>query len=210
MSLPNQLDPTADDLGIDARTLTRSAINGIRSAFGIGGIVAVILGILLLVWPAKTLGVVAIFFGIYFLVSGLVRIGVGIFSKGISGGMRTLDILLGVLLVIAGVIALKNVAATTAALLILVVAIVGIGWIIEGVLALVESRNAVSRGWAITLGILSIIAGIVVLVVPLWTAFWFIMVAGVMLIVLGIIAIVRAFTFGREALKELKAQEAAA
>jgi uncharacterized membrane protein HdeD (DUF308 family) len=189
------------DFALNATNLAKSAINGIRVAFGVGGAVAVILGIVLLVWPEKTLAAVAIILGIYFLVSGVIRLALGIFSKGISGGMRTLDILLGILLVIAGIIALKNVAATTAALLILVVAVIGVGWIIEGVLSVVESRGAPSAGWAIASGIISILAGIVVLVIPGWSALWLILVTAIVLIVLGIIGIVRAFTFGRDVLK---------
>jgi uncharacterized membrane protein HdeD (DUF308 family) len=189
------------DFALNATNLAKSAINGIRVAFGVGGAVAVILGIVLLVWPEKTLAAVAIILGIYFLVSGVIRLALGIFSKGISGGMRTLDILLGILLVIAGIIALKNVAATTAALLILVVAVIGVGWIIEGVLSVVESRGAPSAGWAIASGIISILAGIVVLVIPAWSALWLILVTAIVLIVLGIIGIVRAFTFGRDVLK---------
>jgi uncharacterized membrane protein HdeD (DUF308 family) len=201
MTTTDPLENLVHDFALNAKNLSKSAINGIRLAFGIGGIVALILGIILLVWPAKTLGVVAIFLGIYFLVAGVIRLAMGIFSKGISGGMRTLDILLGVLLIVAGVIALKNVAATTAALLILIVAVIGVGWIIEGVLAIVESRGAPSSGWAITSGIISIIAGIVVLVIPGWSAVWLILMAGIVLIIVGILGIVRAFTFGREALK---------
>jgi uncharacterized membrane protein HdeD (DUF308 family) len=201
MTTTDPLENLVHDFALNAKNLSKSAINGIRLAFGIGGIVALILGIILLVWPAKTLGVVAIFLGIYFLVAGVIRLAMGIFSKGISGGMRTLDILLGVLLIVAGVIALKNVAATTAALLILIVAVIGVGWIIEGVLAIVESRGAPSSGWAITSGVISIIAGIVVLVIPGWSAVWLILMAGIVLIIVGILGIVRAFTFGREALK---------
>jgi uncharacterized membrane protein HdeD (DUF308 family) len=203
MTTTDPLENLVHDFALNAKSLSKSAINGIRLAFGIGGIVALILWIILLVWPAKTLGVVAIFLGIFFLVAGVIRLAMGIFSKGISGGMRTLDILLGVLLIVAGVIALKNVAATTAALLILIVAVIGVGWIIEGVLAIVESRGAPSSGWAITSGVISIIAGIVVLVIPGWSAVWLILMAGIVLIIVGILGIVRAFTFGKEALKTI-------
>ncbi|WP_308468700.1 HdeD family acid-resistance protein [Rathayibacter soli] len=201
MTATDPLSSASHDFAIDPTKLAKSAINGIRVAFGIGGVVALILGILLLVWPDKSLGAVAIILGIYFLISGVVRLALGIFSKGISGGMRTLDILLGILLIIAGVIVLKNVAVSAAALVILVVAVIGVGWIIEGVLSIVESRGAPSAGWAITSGIISIIAGIVVLVVPGWSAVWLIIVTGIVLVVLGIVGIVRAFTFGREVLK---------
>ena len=206
MSTPDSNNVTTDHFAIDAKKLTASAINGIRVAFGVGGVVALVLGILLLVWPAKTFTAVAILLGIYFLIAGIVRLALGIFSRGISGGMRTLDILLGLLLIIAGIIALRNSASTAAALLILIVAVIGVGWIIEGVLAIVESRGAASQGWAITLGVLSIIAGIIVLVIPGWSAVWLLLFTGITLVVLGIIGLVRAFTFGREVLKAATAK----
>lgn len=201
MTSSDPLSGINHDFAIDPTRLTRAAINGIRVAFGVGGAAAIILGIVLLVWPAKTLGAVAIIVGIYFLVSGIVRLGIGIFSKGLSGGMRTLDILFGVLLIIAGIIALKNVAVAASALLILVVAIIGVGWIIEGVLAIVESRGAPQAGWHIASGVISILAGIVVLAIPGWSALWLLLIAGIMLIVLGILGVVRAFTFGRSVVK---------
>lgn len=188
-----------DDFALDARRLNGRAIQSIRLGFGIGGVVALILGVLLLVWPARTLTVVAVFFGIHFLISGVIRLALGVFVNGISGGMRALSILLGILLVVVGIIALRNLAVTTAALLMLVVVVVGVGWIVEGVLSLVESRGAPSTGWAIASGIISILAGIAVLAIPGWSAWWLIVMTGVVLVVLGILSIVRAFQFGRGA-----------
>ena len=75
--------------------------------------------------------------------------------------------------------------------------LVGILWIVEGIVALAQSSDAGSRGWAIFFGILSILAGIVLLFSPLWGAVVLFIVAGIALIVLGIVQIVRAFTFGR-------------
>lgn len=205
MTSTNPVGADASDFSLDARNLTRSAINGIRAAFGVSGVVALILGIVLLVWPDKTLSIIAILLGIYFLVAGIVRLALGIFSRGISGGLRTLNILFGLLLVIAGIIAIKNSAAAAAGLLILLVAIIGIGWIVEGVIAIVESGRAASRGWAITYGILGVVAGIIVLIIPGWSAAALLLLTGIVLIVLGIVGIVRAFTFGRDALKAVAA-----
>lgn len=191
------------EFALDSRAMTRSAINGVRAVFGVSGAVAVILGIVLLFWPVKSIEVLAVFLGIYFLIAGIMRLGIGIFSRGISGGVRTLSIILGVLLVLVGVIALKNVATSAAVLVVLAVAFIGVGWIVEGVMALVESGRAASSGWAIAFGVLSILAGLVVLILPASSAALLIVFAGVALIVLGIIGIIRAFTFGREALKTL-------
>ena len=198
MSTP---EPIAADFGLDAKKMTRSAINFIRATLGIGGIAALVLGILLLVWPIHTLAVFTVFLGIYFLIAGAVRLSIGIFSSGVGAGMRTVNIVLGILLVIIGIIALRNLQSATAVLLIFIVALVGVGWIIEGILSLVESRNASSKGWAIFFGIISIIAGIVLLSLPLTSALVLIIFAAIALIVLGIIGIVRAFTFGRNVLK---------
>ena len=206
MTSVDPLDAEPSYFDLDARDLTKSAINGIRAAFAVSGIIALVFGIVLLFWPDRTLSVLAIFLGIYFLIAGVVRLALGIFSRGISGGHRTLDILFGLLLVIAGIVAIKNSQTAAATLLILIVAIIGIGWIIEGVMALAESGRAASRGWAITFGIVSVVAGIVVLIIPGWSAFWLVLITAIILIVLGIIGIVRAFTFGRQALRDLAAQ----
>jgi uncharacterized membrane protein HdeD (DUF308 family) len=193
-------DPLIHEFSLSADGLTRSAVNGIRTALGISGAAALILGVVLLFWPAKTLSVMAVFLGIYFLIAGIARLAIGIFSRGISGGIRTLNLVFGALLLFVGIVALKNVSAAAATLVIFAIAFIGVGWIIEGVVVLAESARAASRGWAITFGILSIVAGIVVLVIPAASATFLLLFAAIALIVIGIVGIVRAFTFGREIL----------
>jgi len=201
MSVNDPSDPMLHEFSLDARQMTRSAINAIRTALGISGTIGVILGIVLLFWPEKTIAVLAIFLGIYFLIAGVLRLGVGIFSRGMRGGARALNIILGVLLIFVGVVALKNVSAAAVTLVIFAVAFIGVGWIIEGIMALAEAGRSGSTGWSIAFGILSIIAGIVVLVLPVSSAAFLLLFAAFALIILGIIGIVRAFTFGREVLK---------
>jgi len=199
MSTSSDRDTIFSELTLDSRMLSRAAINGVRVAFGISGVAALILGIVLLVHPSRTLAAIAVVFGIYFIIAGLVRLGVGVFSRSISAGLRVLDILFGLLLVGAGVIAVKDSATAAAVLLIVVTVIIGIGWIIEGVLSIVESKGAPSSAWAIVFGVLSIIAGLIVLAVPGWSVLWLVLVGAISLIVLGILGIVRAFVFGRAA-----------
>jgi len=203
MSSPQPVSTTFDEFALDPSKLAKSAIKGLRLAFGISGAVALILGIVLLFWPTKTLAVVAIFLGINFLITGAVKVALGIFTYGLSAGMRILDILFGLIILVAGIVAIKNSAATGEVLLIFTVIIIGIAWIIEGILAIVESGRTASRTWAILFGGLSIVAGIVVLVVPTWSAVWLLLITGISLIILGIVGIVRAFSFGRGVLAEL-------
>ncbi len=173
----------------------KSAVNGIRTALGIGGVLALIVGILILVWPGKTAAVVTAIIAIYAIAAGLVYAGLGIFSKTKGGWARVGHILLGVLFIIAGVVALFNLTASTAWLALFIGILVGIMWIVEGIVALSTLGDAASKGWSIFFAILSIIAGVIVLFSPVWgtLVLWWIL--GISLIVLGIINIVRAFTF---------------
>ncbi|KQZ08260.1 hypothetical protein ESP57_01495 [Agromyces fucosus] len=182
---------------LDASSLTKSAINTIRATLGISGAVALIFGLLITFWPKNSAIVITVLFGIYFLIAGIAYLGLGIFSKGISGGARTLDIILGLLFVVGGIIVLANPSESAVFFGIFLGILVGILWIIEGIVALAQSSDAGSRGWAIFFGILSIVAGIVVLFSPLWGIAILFVIAGISLIILGIVQIVRAFTFGR-------------
>lgn len=98
----------------------------------------------MLVWPESTLTVLATLFGLYFLAAGVVHVARGIFTGGAGVGGRVLSILLGVLLVIAGIIAIRNPLSSLA----LLTMVIGISWIIEGVVGLVETSHDSSNGSA--------------------------------------------------------------
>lgn len=177
--------------------LPQRAKNAVRGLYGIVGAAAVILGLALLIWPGKTLTVFAVAFGIYFVVSGVIRIVSALVTIGLPGGWRVLDVLVGILLAFGGVVMLKNAALSGASLAIFVTLIVGFGWIMEGAMALAESWRLPSSGWAVLYAIVSIIAGIVVIISPVDSMAFLIIFGGCALIVMGVSAIVRAFTFGR-------------
>jgi uncharacterized membrane protein HdeD (DUF308 family) len=176
----------------------KSAVNGIRTALGIGGVLSVIIGILILAWPDKTAMVVTAIIAIYAIAAGLVYAGLGIFSKTKGGWSRVGHIALGVLFIIAGIVAFLNLGAATLWLALFIGVAVGILWIIEGVVALSTLGEASSKGWTVFFAIVSILAGIVLLFSPVWGAevLWWLL--GIALIVLGIIQIVRAFSFGKK------------
>lgn len=184
---------------LDASSLSKSAINTVRTTLGITGATALIIGLLITFWPKDSAVVLTVMLAIYLVIAGIAYLGLGIFSKGISGGARALDIILGVLFIVGGILAFANLAATAVFLAVFIGVLIGILWIVEGVVALAQLGDAPSKGWAIFFGILSIIAGIVLLFSPLWGAVVLFIIAGISLIVLGIMQIVRAFTFGRGA-----------
>ena len=172
----------------------KAAVNGIRTALGLSGAIALIVGVLILVWPGRTAIVVTAIIAVYAVVGGLVYAGLGIFSKSMSGWSRVGHIVLGVLYVAAGIIAFFNLGMTTAWLALFLGVLVGIMGMVEGVVALTTLGGTSSKGWTIFFAFLSIVAGIVLLLSPFYIAvLWLLL--GISLIVLGIIQIVRAFTF---------------
>ena len=179
-------------LALDARELARTAVRGIRIGLGITGLVSLVLGLLVLFWPEATLEVLAFLFGLYFLVAGAIRVLMGVFTP-LAAGFRVLNIVVGLLLLIVGVVAIRNPLASLAALGM----VIGIAWIAEGIMALTEADRGGSRWFAMVLGILSIVAGVVVLFLPVGSLAALVVYGGIFLVVLGIIQIVRAFAFGR-------------
>ena len=182
-------------LQLDSERLARQTVNGIRVALAVTGVVALALGGFLLFAPEKTAVVAAVIFGLYFLVAGLVRLASGVLSRGLPGGLRILNIIFGLLVLVAGVLILRNPAIGVITLGLLV----GLAWIIDGVAAIVFRATDGSRWFGVLFGVLSVIAGIIVLFVPEAAVSLLIMIGSVFLAIGGVIALVQAFAFGRKA-----------
>ncbi|MBP3035432.1 DUF308 domain-containing protein [Arthrobacter sp. zg-ZUI100] len=179
-------------MSLDIAGLTRTAVRTIRGGLALTGVLSIVLGALVLFWPEATLEVIAFLFGLFFLVAGAVRVITGLVTP-LLGGLRVLNILTGVLLFIFGVVAMRNPLASLAVLALAI----GVAWIVEGIMALAETESGGSRWYAIAYGVISIIAGIVVLFLPVGSLTTLVIFGGIFLVVLGIVEVVRAFTFGR-------------
>src|SRR6266566_5778024 len=156
------------------------------------GIITIAVGIAALAWPGRTLVVVAVLFGIQLIVMGIFRFASAIAADDMTGGNRILLALLGVLSLIIGLYAVRHVLVTLLALALLL----GIFWIVSGAVELftaLSHRNMQGRGWTAVTGILSVLAGFVVLVYPAISLLVLVVVLGVGLLVPGAIQIVFAF-----------------
>ena len=156
------------------------------------GIVTVLAGLFTLVWPGRTIVVIAVLFGIQLIVAGIFRFVGAFATDDESGGTRVLLALLGVLSFIVGLYALRHILITVAALALLL----GIFWIVNGVVetfTALSHRGMQGRGWTIFMGLLSIAAGIVVLVYPGISLATLAIVLGFWLLVYGAMEIVLAF-----------------
>jgi uncharacterized membrane protein HdeD (DUF308 family) len=178
-------------------SIDRSAVTGVRTALVVGGALSVVIGILILVWPGKTAMVVTAIVAIYTILAGLLYGGLGLFGTRREGWSRIGHILLGALFVIAGIVAFVNLGATTAWLAVFLGVLVGILWIVEGVVSLSTLGSTPQRIWTFVFAVLSIVAGITLLLSPLWGAavLWWLL--GISAIVLGLTQVVRAVSFGR-------------
>ncbi|MFV0408018.1 MAG: HdeD family acid-resistance protein [Propioniciclava sp.] len=171
-------------------------VNGIRTMMGLGGVASLIMGILILVWPGRSAVVVTAMIAIYAVIAGVTNLAVGIFSKNVGGWQRIGYIALGAVFLVGAVIALVNLGLATAGLMVFIAIMVGIIWIIEGVVAFTMLGQATSTGWTLFYGVLSIVAGITLVVSPIMAAASLWLFLGLGLVVLGVVQIVRGFTFG--------------
>ncbi|WP_243225720.1 HdeD family acid-resistance protein [Microbacterium sp. CIAB417] len=183
----------------DATSEAKSAFTSLRVALAVSGVIALVVGILLLVWPGKSAGVLTWILALYLVIAGLVYIGLGLFSATKGGWARVGHVVLGLLYIVAGVVAFANIAATTAVLAVIVVIFIGVSWIVDGIVSLTLLNQAASKGWTITYAIISIIGGLVVIFSPLFAALVLWWILGITLIVIGIVQIIRAITIGKDA-----------
>jgi uncharacterized membrane protein HdeD (DUF308 family) len=177
--------------------ITAAAGRWLKAGLWIRAILSLTLGIVVLVLsfnnPDAIVFTIALFFAIYFWIVGLVRVVAGIVNKGVSGGMRALNIILGVLLIVAGVIAIRNEVVALVALAF----VIGFSWVVEGVLAVIETAKDSSQWFGTILGVISVVAGIIVLFLPLESIGILVLFTGIMLIVTGIMAAITAIMLGR-------------
>ena len=146
---------------------------------------AIALGVAALVWPGATLITVALLFGAYLVVSGIFRLVIAFTSDSLSPGIRWFVGIMGVLIIIAGIIALNNLAQS----LLVLAFVIGFGWIFDGVAAIaggITGRTALPRWLAIVSGVISIIGGIVVFTLPGLAIVTFVIFGGWILIAIGV------------------------
>ena len=128
---------------------------------GIRGLLAVIFGVLVLVWPGITILALAIVFAAYVFVDGIGLIVSGVDARG---GRRWWYVLAGVVGVTAGVA-----AAVWPGVTVLVLVVWAGAWaVVTGVLEIAAAvRGEGSGRWLMALaGVLSVLAGLLILIWP--------------------------------------------
>jgi uncharacterized membrane protein HdeD (DUF308 family) len=161
---------------VDMTEVSRVTANALLTL----GIVTGLIGAVMLFWPQATVRVVAILFGIWLILSGIVLL-VQAFGSRASGAMKVLLALAGVVSVIVGGVCVVNSEASVAILVIFVV----IGWLAHGIAYLyVGFRDKASpdRGVYLFFGVLLVLLALLVLFWPQATVIVLVRVIGIGLI----------------------------
>jgi uncharacterized membrane protein HdeD (DUF308 family) len=154
-------------------------------ALYIAAAVTFVFGLIALIWPGATLVVLAVLFGCYLVVTGILGLVEGISEHQADGFSRAAYIVLGVLGVLLGLFCLRRIDVTVALLAFLL----GVFWIMRGILDLsiaMSRSDGYSNGLRAFTGVLSLIAGIVVLCWPAISLYTLLVFAGIWLMIYGV------------------------
>jgi uncharacterized membrane protein HdeD (DUF308 family) len=167
------------------------AIRDYRRMLLFRGIIAVLLGILILVWPRIALAVLVYLFGALVLVGGIIAVATALRYSHEQGW--ALLLVEGILGILAGVVAFAWPGITLLFFVFLIAAWAIVTGILEIVSAFMVPLGA-GREWLLGLtGLVSIIFGILIAIRPIAGLFAIVWLIGIYAIVLGILFIVRYF-----------------
>jgi uncharacterized membrane protein HdeD (DUF308 family) len=161
-------------------------------ALALRGVIAILFGLAALLRPDIALEALILLFGAYALVDGVFAI-VGVFGGTRGGTPRWLLLLEGVVSILAGIIAFVFPGLTAIALLYLVAAWAVITGLAE-IATAIRVRQEIRGEWALILGgILSVLFGLLLAVLPgvgILSLIWLI---GAYAVVFGVLLVITAF-----------------
>ena len=156
------------------------------------GLISVLLGVLILVWPGISILVASVLFGVYLLAIGCAQVFAA-FTLPVSAGGRVLLFIGGGAALIVAILTFRHFGQAYAVLLLAIW--IAVGFIFRGVattVAAISHPGLPARGWQVFFGILSLLAGIIVLAAPFPSIVMLAIAVGVCLIVIGAFEIISA------------------
>ncbi|MEU2064362.1 HdeD family acid-resistance protein [Streptomyces sp. NPDC013455] len=154
------------------------------------GIGSLVLGVLILVWPGPSLRVAGVLFGLYLVISGVFQL-VSAFGTHQATSLRVLAFISGALSILLGLLCFRGPMQS----ILLIALWIGIGWLFRGItqtLAAASDPRMPARGWQVFLGVLTFVAGIVLITSPFESLAVLTLVSGIWLVAVGIVEIVTA------------------
>jgi uncharacterized membrane protein HdeD (DUF308 family) len=153
----------------------------------VSGILALVLGVLTLIWPGKTILIAAILFGIYLLATGIAQV-LFAFSLHVSAGGRVLLFISGAASLVLAVLAFRHFGKDPLTAILFLAIWIGVGFIFRGVatsISAISDPTLPGRGWQIFVGVISLLAGIVMIASPFESLAILTLIVGIWLVVIG-------------------------
>jgi uncharacterized membrane protein HdeD (DUF308 family) len=169
--------------------------------FLVRGVIALVAGILLLVWPDRTLLLVGVILGVALIAFGVTGVVQAFSASGRLAMERAIPVTVGLLAIAAGIVVIARPDSSVK----VVAVAAGIYLIVAGIAAGMSAINdpdiRASQGF---LAVLWIVTGIVILVWPDVTVTVLAVVFGISLVLRGIAEILLSIVLGRQ-LKKMQA-----
>jgi len=162
------------------------------------GLITLALGIIVAVLPTPSLKAIAILLGVLLIVSGIYHL-IGVF--GSREGERFWYGIAGLLFIVTGVILIRHLSLSVA----LIGLVIGFTWIAQGVSLLLAGSSGRTRngaGFLAFFGVISLIAGIVVVAAPVASLTALAVLTGIWFIVMGLLETFAALRIRRAMRKE--------
>ncbi|MFG2826974.1 HdeD family acid-resistance protein [Streptomyces sp. NPDC048434] len=195
MTYPSDFSGTGPPHGTEPRDV--SPAGGLGALANMGwqflltmGLAAIALGVVVLVWPSQTLRVVGVVFGIYLLATGVFQLA-GAFGTHVPRHLRVLHFVAGALFILLGLVCFRG----TLESILLLALWIGFGWVLRGIMVTATAASAEdipARGWQLFSGIITTLAGIVLIVSPFGSIAALTLVVGIMAIVVGAVEVFHA------------------
>jgi uncharacterized membrane protein HdeD (DUF308 family) len=151
-------------------------------------VVAIVIGIVSLVWTGATLLAISFLFGVFLIVVAVYRVVTAFENRRASTAGFVINLFVAAVLLVTGIVCLNS---STQSLAILAL-IVGLGWVFDGVADLFAAGMGYTRGrrgLVALSGIVSILAGIGFLFLPSLSLAIFVQIGAILLILVGITAL---------------------
>ena len=172
----------------DTQQRIRAASGAWQTALFLG-VVTLILGLIVSFHPSSSLNVIAVLLGVLMIISGLFQLTRVL---GTAEQHRVWLGIAGLLFITLGVVLIRHLDLTLA----IVGLLIGLTWICQGIAALIASLSGglrEGRGWWIFFGLVSLIAGIVVISSPVSSLTVLAVLTGTWFVVMGLFEIGGAF-----------------
>ncbi|GAB08633.1 hypothetical protein GOARA_013_00770 [Gordonia araii NBRC 100433] len=170
------------------RQIPETVVGAVRGTVIFSALVGIAVGVIALFWPSATINVIGILLGIALIAAGLFRLYQSFAATYLSGGLRFALGLIGLAIIWAGIVVLWSPDERVWYLAVFI----GVGWIFQGFADLFSATTGsrhTSVWLAVLSGVVSIAAGIILLVWPNLGLSTFIWVSAILLIIVSIVSL---------------------